>query len=108
MDMVQSVPYSDNYFTHVLMNFGPQLMSDPSKALTGKLTTSEFFFELLMLCGNQRPIVSCAREAVPDSPAGLSRAGSHLSKKLYHLFFHHPSCQAHGATLVPLEATSRR
>ncbi|CAD6591728.1 MAG: hypothetical protein ASARMPREDX12_005395 [Alectoria sarmentosa] len=25
----QSVPYDDKHFTHVLMNFGPQLMSDP-------------------------------------------------------------------------------
>lgn len=30
----QDVPYSDNYFTHVLMNFGPHLMPDPIKALT--------------------------------------------------------------------------
>ena len=35
-DMVKHLPYSDNHFTHVLMNFGPQLMSDPVRALQGE------------------------------------------------------------------------
>ena len=31
----QALDYEDSHFTHVLMNFGPQLMSDPMLALRG-------------------------------------------------------------------------
>jgi len=31
----QAVVYEDSHFTHVLMNFGPQLMPDPMLALKG-------------------------------------------------------------------------
>lgn len=36
LNIFQDIPYGNNYFTHVLMNFGPQLMPDPIKALRGK------------------------------------------------------------------------
>lgn len=36
VDMIKDLPYSDEHFTHVLMNFGPQLMPDPIKALRGE------------------------------------------------------------------------
>ena len=35
----QAVGYDNGHFTHVLMNFGPQLMSDPMLALNGNLPT---------------------------------------------------------------------
>ena len=34
--MIKHLPYSDDHFTYVLMNFGPQLMSDPVRALQGE------------------------------------------------------------------------
>ena len=40
---MKNLPFGDNHFTHVLMNFGPQLMQDPIKALTGKSIASTFY-----------------------------------------------------------------
>ena len=39
----KNLPYSDEYLTHILMNFGPQLMQDPIKALKGTSRSSAMF-----------------------------------------------------------------
>ena len=103
----QAVSYQDTHFSHVLMNFGPQLMSDPMLALKGMSLITDPLIIDVAKPKLQRLIESSAREAAWASLAGPIQAGCPPSKTLFPLSLRPRHSLAHGKTRMLSKQTSR-